>query len=610
MQARPYQQLGIDNIKLGQVNLIVAPQRSGKSFMMQLGIKHYQFSKVLIIVGYRKIITQLANYFPETHTFILAGKEYDHSKSVHLATFQTFANRDVALDHYDCIIIDEFHSRTSQAVYELVNQPNCTKILFTGTPLTNRNKLITKGIDNYIQPTTVQELLENGWLAPTQFMSNSNIIGEHAAELATTKQDFDESVVRRIIKREDLLNNILKLIVDNQLDTKHKTVVYVNYIATADELYELIKHRTNVFIVHSKLPQSQQDLALAQYEQSSSGVLINVRALSLGWDSPSTDTIIYAFFTMIHSLALQIMWRASTINPDNPNKIATVYDMVGQLGTINPYTDFKSYSKKKSCKDLCMEQHSTNPMELYFCLESCKGEPILVTCNGELPISYKDNPFISNFQITAGEPCKVSRPSWEFKYKETDNGVGSITKWTKCVCGCVSKFDVQTLHAPAEMIPVYDDSIKRNTVTIVYSAEHRKALALLDDPSATKYKVLIFNSSDDLYKSACKFFKSNPFQMISNRPLPKLPNVSVNRELDAAIDLINWDSDNLGFVKKLIKMKLAHIIQFFGMKSGMLFYLAKAITPENEKKILTDISTRSFERNEFIKYTRRLQEFK
>jgi len=608
MQARPYQQQAVQDIKLNQANLIIAPQRSGKSFMMKHAIDVHSFQKVLIIVGYRKIVTQLASYFPNEHTFILAGKEYNRSQRIHLASHQTFANRDIPIDQYDCIIIDEFHSRTSQTVYNLVNQPNATKLLFTGTPLTNRNKLITKGIDNYIQPITVKELLKNNWLAPTKFMSNASIIGDHAEELKTNKQDFDESIVRQIIKREDLLGNILKLIESKELDTKHKAIVYVNYIAVADELYELIKHRNNVFIVHSKLPQSKQDEALANYEASDSAILINVRALSLGFDSPSTDTIIYAFFTMIHSLALQILWRASTINPANPSKVATVYDMVGQLATVNPYTDFKSYSKKKSCKDLCAEQYSDNPMELYFCLESCKGEPVLITCNGQLSYTHSQNPFVSDFEVFSGEPCNESYPSWEFQFKETDNGIGSITKWAKCPCGCVTKFNVQTLHAPSDMIPVYDDSSNRSTVTVIYSAQHRKALALLDDPNKPRYKVVMFNSSEDLYTSCCKFFNSQPFQIIANRPMPKLPNVQVDRNLDAAIDLISWETDNKGFVKKLIKLKLSHIIQFFGMKQGMLWYLSKAITTENEKSILSFISNNTFERSEFLKYTKRLQD--
>lgn len=310
MKPRPYQQEAVDSIELGKTNLLCLPQRSGKSFVMKLAIDQLKFSKVLILVGYRKIVKQLSTYYPNTSTFILAGEEFDHSKQIHIATHQTFNNRTIDINEYDCIIIDEFHSRMSATVYELLDN-SATHLLFTGTPLTNRNRIITKGIDKFIQPVTVKDLLENDYIAPTKFMSNSDIIGKHANELKTTKQDFDETIVRQLIKTEDMLGNIRKLIIDNSLDTKHNTVIYVNYIDTAEQLHTLLTDLNNVQLVHSKLSDKQQTQALADYE-SGPGILINVRALSLGWDSPRTDRLIYGFFTKIHSLALQILWRAST----------------------------------------------------------------------------------------------------------------------------------------------------------------------------------------------------------------------------------------------------------------------------------------------------------
>ncbi len=605
MQARLYQQQTVNTIELEKTNLLCLPMRAGKSFIMKLTIDEHKFNKVLIIVGYRKIVKQLSSYYKDRFTYILAGEAFDHSKQVHIATHQTFNNQDIDPAEYDCIIIDEFHSRMSATVYELLDN-QATHLLFTGTPLTNRNKLITKGIDNFIQPVTVKDLLEQGFLAPTRFLSNSDIIGKHANELTTTKQDFDESIVRQLIKTEDLLGNIRKLIIEQQLDTKHNTVIYVNYIDTANTLYELLADLNNVQLVHSKLTDKQQTQALIDYE-SGPGILINVRALSLGWDSPRTDRLIYAFFTKIHSLALQILWRASTINPNTPNKIANVYDMTGQLGFVNPYTDFSSYSKKKSCKDQCYEQYGDDPMQLYFCLESCKGEPIVVNCDGKQPYHHTENPFISNYRVAEGTPCNESYPSWEFKYKTIDAGLGLVTKYQKCPCGCVTGYDVKTLHQPSDMIPVYDEDKLMNTVTILFSKEYMKALALFDDISQTKYKLYEFNSSETLYEEACKFFGSKPFQMLSNASMPKLPNVSVNNQLNAVLPLIKWGTPNSGFIKKLIKSKMEHICEFLGLKPGMVYYVAKHITKDNEKQILQDISRNSFDRSDFVKYCKRLQ---
>jgi len=605
MHPRPYQTAAVDSIELGKTNLLCLPMRAGKSAVMKFAIDKHQFNKVLIIVGYRKIVKQLSSYYSDSYTYILSGEQFDHSKQIHIATHQTFNNRTICPSEYDCIIIDEFHSRMSGTVYELLNN-NATHLLFTGTPLTPKNKIITKGIDKLIQPVTVKDLLENNYLAPTRFMSNSDILGRHAQELLTTKQDFDQSVVRQIIKTEDLLGNIRKIIIEQQLDTNHNTVIYVNYIETAEQLHSLLSDLNNVQLVHSKLTDNQQTQALEYYE-SGPGILINVRALSLGWDSPRTDRLIYAFFTKIHSLALQILWRASTINPADPNKVAVVYDMTGQLGFVNPYTDFSSYSKKKSCKDQCYDQYGNDPMQLYFCLESCKGEPIVVTCEGKQPFHHNENPFITNYRVISGTPCKQPYPSWEFKYKTLDAGLGLVTKYQKCPCGCVTAYDIKTLHQPSDMIPVYSEHKVMNTVTILFSKERMRALALFDDISKSTYKILQFDSSETLYIEACKFFNSKQFQIVSNARLPKLPNVEVNPQLTAVLPLIVWDTPNSNFIKKLIKFKLEQLCEYFGVKPGMVYYLGKYIQPNNEKLILQDLNSKAFDRGSFVKYCKNLQ---
>ena len=605
MIARSYQTETADSIELNKVNLVCAPMRSGKSYMMKLIIDKYQFKKVLIVIGYRKIVQQLSSYFP-SHTHILSGLPFDHTKQVHLASFQTLSNRDIDLSEYDCIIQDEYHSRTSKSANEVVFQPNCTTILFTGTPLTNSNKLLIKGIDNFIQPITVKEMIDNNWLAPTRFLSNSTILGDHAKELSTNKQDFDESIVRQIIQKEDMLNNIVTLVDNNHLDTLHKTLIYVNYIETADELYNLLSKHNNVFVVHSKLSNKQQEDCIAAYQAADAGILINVRALSLGFDSPTTDTLIYATFTKIHSLCLQIMWRASTIDQNNPNKVATVYDMTGQLAFVNPYTDFKSYSKKLSCKDQCKKQYPTDLLAQYFCMESCKSEPILVPCTGELPYSLVDNPFISNFQVHAGTPCKESRPVWEFAYKQTDPKPGILKKWSKCKCGCVTSYEVKTLTDPSEMVQVYDNDAIANTVTIIYSAEHHKALGLFDDFKQTKYKILMFESSTELYEHALKFFKGRPFQILSNATMSKLPNVSVDPGLNDAIPLIHWHTENRGFIRQLIKAKMGDIITYLDIKPGWLYYTMKNINHDNEKSVLNFLNQQQIDRAQFLRFFKKL----
>ena len=79
LQARSYQIKAINQIQLNKTNLLILPQRSGKSFIMELAIDTYQFKRVLILVGYRKIVKQLSSYYEGRFTYILAGESYDHS---------------------------------------------------------------------------------------------------------------------------------------------------------------------------------------------------------------------------------------------------------------------------------------------------------------------------------------------------------------------------------------------------------------------------------------------------------------------------------------------------------------------------------------------------
>lgn len=601
MQLRPYQLDYVNGIQVSKSNLVVSTMRSGKSVIIK-GIidKYFPTSKVLIITGIRHVITQLASYYDD-YTYILSGHEYDHTKLINLATFQTFTRRTNDLSEYDAVFVDEVHMRFNTPIMKQIRTLSCTRIYFTGTPLTNRNTFLSDEFDNVLEFTNIKQMIDDGYLAPTKFHILGNMLKDEAS-MQVRNGDYVNEDIDQIIDKSALIQWLITDDSKYHWSTQHKTIMYTNSIATTERIVEQF-NSPNVRAIHSKLTTKQLDEVREWFESTPNGIIINCRMLTVGVDIPSADTIVYLLPTKIHSLFLQSIFRASTKSGD---KVASVYDYSGMLNRVNPY-DNNWGKAKKSCREQCDEQYSTNPMEHYFCLEGCKGEPILVTCNGKLPYSHESNPFISNFQVTSGQPCMQSRPSWEFNFKQTDNGIGSITKWSKCTCGCVTRYDVQTLYAPSDMIPVYDDSINRNTVTIIYSAEHRKALALFDDPTKPRYKVLMFDSSEELYTQACTFFKSNPFQIIANRAMPKLPNVAVNRELDAAIDLISWNSANQGFVKKLVKMKLSHIADYFGFKPGYVYYVARAITADNEKAILTHLSNTTFERNDFIKYCKRLQ---
>lgn len=599
MNYRPYQLEYINNIQLDKSNLVISTMRSGKSVIIK-GIidKYFSDKKVLIITGIRHVITQLATYYTD-YSFILAGHKYDHTKLINLATFQTFSRRDIALEEYDAVFVDEIHMRFNTDIVKQIRKLNCTRVYFTGTPITNRNTFLSDEFDNVLEFTNIKQMIEEGYLAPTRFLMIGNMLKDEDS-MKLRNGDYVNEDIDQIIDKTALIDWIIKDDSVYEWSTNHKTIMYTNSIATTEKIVNQF-NSPNVRAIHSKLTAKQIEDTMHWFESASNGIIINCRMLTVGVDIPSADTVVYLLPTKIHSLFLQSIFRASTKSGD---KVATVYDYSGMLNKVNPY-DNQWKKPKLSCKDQCIKQYPNDPLAQYFCMEACKSNPILVPCRGQLPISLAEHPFISNYQIHSGKPCNESRPMWEYEYKQTNPTTGILTKWTKCKCGCVTSYDVRTLAEPSAMIQVYSDAKPINTVTVLLSVEQHKALALFDDLSSKLYHIDMYDSSDAIYEAATQYFQSKPFQIMSNVQL-KLPNVQVNPNLDQVMPLIDWFSDNQGFIKKLIKAKLTSMVSDFAMKPGYTWYVLNAVNESNQKSVLQFLKSDP-DRSKFIKYFKKLQ---
>jgi len=600
MQERPYQTQYVDGIQLNQSNLMISTMRSGKSYILERIIERYFTGKrVLILVGMRNIVLQLADYFDD-HTFILTGKHHDDNKHIQLATFQTFQRRSIDLSSYDLVAIDEAHMRYDTKLVKEIRSLSCTRLFMTGTPLKPNGRFLDDSIDNILEFTSMKQMLSDGYLAPTRFISRYNLLADESS-IGVRNGEYIDTDIERVLDKSAVVD---QLVADaNQLNwaTEHKCILYVNSIHTAMKVFDAFADPANVRVIHSKLSKSQLEVVTNWYEDCTNGIIINVRMLTIGYDSPTTDTILYLTPTRVTSLFLQSVWRASTLNG---NKQATVYDYSGTLSRINPF--FNDWRKEKpTCREQCAKLK--NPMERFFCEASCVSEPPMSTCDGQLPYSLIDNPYVSNFTISSGEPCGETVPVFNMSFKSTEPSVGVLRKWSKCKCGCVSYYDVATLTEPSQMITMYQDEVPSNCVTILYSQEHGKALAILDDLNKPTYSFKMFTNSTELYEHCLKYFNDQPFTILSNAK-SKLPNVVVDTELNYALPLVNWESEsNTGLIKKLIRSKLEHICEHFSIRKGYAYYQMKNITSQNAKQIMNTLNSSDLSRAALIKCFKKIE---
>ena len=88
---------------------------------------------------------------------------------------------------------------------------------------------------------------------------------------------------------------------------------------------------------------------------------------------------------------------------------------------------------------------------------------------------------------------------------------------------------------------------------------------------------------------------------------PYQQNVAISTELNAALPLVNWNSDNQGFIRELIRAKLTELCKFFQMKIGYVYYQMRNINDFNQKAVLTFLNSEHIEYSKLLKYFKKLQ---
>lgn len=600
---RPYQDKYINSIQLNKSNLLISFMRSGKSRILK-GIvdKYFSDKRVLILVGMRNIVLQLSEEF-DNHTFILSGKKHNPDELIHIGSFQTLARRDIDLSSYDLVAIDEAHMRYNTAIVKEIRALTCTRLFMTGTPLKPNGSFLDTSIDNIMEFTSAKQMLSDGYLAPTNFYSRFNLLDESDG-IGVRNGEYIDQDIERVLDKQAV---VAQLVADNQQfnwSTQHKAILYVNSINTATKVCSAFNDSTNVRVIHSKLVKSELASVTDWFDSTPNGILINVRMYTIGVNVPTCDTILYLTPTRITSLFLQSVWRSSTLWK---GKVASVFDYSGTINRISPYFDDWT-GKKPSCHEAC--ESITDPFERYMCMASCDGEGPMQECTGTLSKSNSMNPYVSNHRIISTDikPCGELVPVHMNSYRTLDkpDTMGTITKHAKCKCGFHSAYDIATITEPSELVAMYNENNPLPTATVIYSAEHKRAIVVLDNCTTRKFKVIPFTSSEDMYKACVAYFNHKQFNCISNVRIPIIPNTFVDKSIGDIIPLIkNWEKPS-NVIKKLIKLKLLSILNYLGIKEGYAYYQMKLITPQTEYATMEFLLSANITKQSLISYFNKL----
>jgi DNA repair protein RadD len=352
MKLRPYQQkcsdIAIEYFEKTseKPSILVLPTAWGKSVLIAdaarrlgEGVLVLQPSKELLEQNYSKFITMGGK--ASIYSASAGQKEFG---SVTYATIGSIKNLGAEFKRrgYKYIIVDECHlfPPKDSMFSGFVSAMGCTKVLgVTATPfrLQTSNDINGWPISKLVMLTSraknagffkeilhvhqIQDIVKDGYwskLAYEEWDFDSGTLKYNSAG-----SDFTESSMAEAYDNLDIRSSIIRRI--RELDRK-SILVFVPLVAQATELARSIP---NAVAVYGDMVKPERDEAVQGFKSGKYRVVINVNVLSVGFDHPGLDCVIFGRPTASLSWFYQAAGRGTRIHPDKEDCL--IVDFVGNI---------------------------------------------------------------------------------------------------------------------------------------------------------------------------------------------------------------------------------------------------------------------------------------
>lgn len=300
--------------------------------------------------------------------------------AITLATIGTIYKHPEKCQHFKCVIIDEADvvnlDKASGMYMSFLRQlPRDVKIVgLTASPWRNVNhKRLGCDPEIFCRPLTripvsgkkaverfgtwfwgggviyrcdIPYLQERGFLSPTQyfvaetdwsFLSNS-----------TTRTDYDTTEMTQWTTFEANTSRFHQSI-SFCLKNGYKTIVFSPNIQVSNQLAEIIESAgAEVITLDSENDnKNQREEKMQWFREPGCKFLVNVGMVGRGVDVPSVDAIVMCRPTKSLSLYVQSVGRCLRIDPNNPDKVAQVIDLAGNVARFGKVEHIKLGKKEE-----------------------------------------------------------------------------------------------------------------------------------------------------------------------------------------------------------------------------------------------------------------------
>lgn len=367
MKLRPYQQKTIDQtlqwMDHHQGNLAcVLPTGAGKSVVIgefcRYALTEYPETRILMLVHTRELIRQnhdkLKTIWPDAPVSIYsAGLNSKRINRITYAGIQSIHNHAKKVGHVDLCLIDECHliSHKNEGTYrKLINNlkeinPRLRVVGFTATPFRLGHGYIHDGngiFDDMIEPVTIKELLDGGYLSPLRSKFTS-----HHLELDGVGKRGGEYIEKDLQLAVDTDRNNA-LAVEEMLkhgQDRKSWLVFCTGVDHAHHISELLNlNGISCDVIAGNTPTNSRDRMLRDFKRGKLRALASVNVVSIGFDAPNVDLLAMLRPTMSPSMYIQQAGRGLRVCEGK--KDCLVLDFAGNISTHGPITNVKPPRKK------------------------------------------------------------------------------------------------------------------------------------------------------------------------------------------------------------------------------------------------------------------------
>lgn len=216
------------------------------------------------------------------------------------------------------------------------------------------------------------DLIDQGYLSPIKYFIDSVELDELVVN--STGADFTKESLEKFWNQKRLSR--IAAAVEYSDKNNKRTLIFCSSLRQANNAMLMVRAMgIKAEMVSGTTPMREREEIIDRYRKGAVKHLFNVGVFTTGFDVPELDCIVMARPTMSLALYYQIIGRGVRKDPENPNKILQVYDLVGVVERLGRVETIRVKTEKGGFRDeVWSEVGRMDNVELYSFKIKPKGK--------------------------------------------------------------------------------------------------------------------------------------------------------------------------------------------------------------------------------------------